>query len=170
MLPNISKKIEIASNIAILVVACLLAMVLVKSYLLTGPQKALEPDPIEKGLVKPPAVSLLDIDWKANGQTVLLAISISCRYCTESAPFYRKLAEDQHKTRLIAISSQSVTDSRGYLERLGVRADEIKQFPLDKLGVNGTPTLIIVDSSGVVRSFWTGKLTPEQETAVLGTL
>ncbi len=72
MLPNISKKIEIAANIAILAVACLLAIVLVKSYLLTGPQKASELDAIEKELVKPPAVSLLDIDWKANGQTVFV--------------------------------------------------------------------------------------------------
>ena len=37
MLTGLSKKIELVANVAIIVVACLLGMVLVKSYLLHAP-------------------------------------------------------------------------------------------------------------------------------------
>ena len=166
MFPNIGKKIEVVANIAILVVACLLAIVLVKSYLLSEPRLALGP---ETESIKP-AVSSLGIDWKANGQTLLLAISSSCRYCTESAPFYRKLAERKANTHLVAVLPQSVEDGRKYLNTLGVSVDEIRQSSLEQIGVRGTPSLVLVDDSGVVKNFWVGRLRPDQETVVLDAL
>jgi hypothetical protein len=56
------------------------------------------------------------------------------------------------------------------LEQLGVSVDEVKQFSLEKIGVSGTPTLLLVDTSGVVKNFWVGKLSPEQEATVLSVL
>jgi thioredoxin-related protein len=170
MLTGISKKIELAANVAIVIVACLLAIVLIKSYLLTNSEPRSESELNEAQTFKQPAVSSLNIDWRRNGQTLLLAVSSNCRFCTESAPFYRKLAERKHNARLVVISPQPVAEGREYLEQLGVYVDEIKQLPLDKLGVTGTPTLIVVDSSGAITRFWTGKLSPEQEAAVLGVL
>lgn len=170
MLSGITKKIEIAANVAIVIVACLLAIVLIKSYLLTNSEPRSESGFNEGQRVKQLAVSSLNIDWRRNGQTLLLAVSSNCRFCTESAPFYRKLAERKHNARLVVISPQPVAEGREYLEQLGVYVDEIKQLPLDKLGVTGTPTLIVVDSAGAITRFWAGKLSPEQEAVVLGVL
>lgn len=112
MLTGISKKIEIAANLAIVVVACLLAIVLIKSYLLPNSGQRSEGQSNNTERLKLPVVSSVDIDWKQNRQTLLLAVSSNCRFCTESAPFYKKLAEQKHNTRLVAILPQSVSEGK----------------------------------------------------------
>lgn len=115
-------------------------------------------------------MSSLDIDWKQNKQTLILAISSSCHFCTESAPFYKKLAQNKGDTRLVALLPQPVEEGREYLERLGVSVDEVRQSSLDQIGVHGTPSLLLVDASGVVKNFWVGRLPPDQESTVLDAL
>ena len=82
-------------------------------------------------------------------------------------PFYKKLAQVKGNTHFVALLPQPVEEGAKYLKRLGVFVDDVKQLPLDKIGVRGTPTLLLVDRSGVVKRFWTGKLQPEQESTVL---
>jgi len=170
MLMNVSKKIELAANLAIIVVACMLATVLVKSYLLAKPaeqqaRKQLDSEPVSR-----PTVSSLDINWNQNRQTLILAISSNCHFCTESAPFYKKLAQNKGDTRLVALLPQRVEEGRKYLEMLGVSVDEIRQSSLDQIGIHGTPSLVLVDASGVVKNFWVGRLPPDQEATVLNAL
>jgi|SoiMethySBSTD1v2_1073268.scaffolds.fasta_scaffold03486_5 redoxin len=162
-----SKTIEVTTNIAIITVAILLGIVLVKNYLLAGPK----PDP---GV--PPTVpvgtkmSLQDVNWGAKKQTLLMALSDTCRFCTESADFYKKLAQERAKhddLRLIAVLPQDVSAGQAYLNKLGVAVDEIRQSPLDDVGVKATPTLILVDDKGVVTASWVGKLPPEKESEVM---
>jgi hypothetical protein len=161
MLTGISKKIELAANLAILVVSCLLAVVLVKAYFVneSGEEVTLTP-----------SVASLDIAWNQNGQTLILALARNCRFCTESAPFYKQLSQSKGNTHLVALLPQSVDEGQEYLEQLGVSVDEVKQFSLEKIGVSGTPTLLLVDTSGVVKNFWVGKLSPAQEATVLSVL
>jgi thioredoxin-related protein len=71
---------------------------------------------------------------------------------------------------LIAVLPQPVEDGRNYLNKLGVSVDEVRQLPLDKIGVQGTPTIILVDDSGVVRNSWIGFLPPDAELSVLKAL
>lgn len=177
MLINVSKKIELIANLAIIVVACLLGTVLVKNYLVTKRTEQAnksESQPVQSQSqsqpVNSPTVSSLDIDWKQNRQTLILAISSSCHFCTESAPFYRKLAQSKSDTRLVALLPQPVEDGRKYLEKLGVSIDEVRQSGLDKIGVHGTPTLMLIDNAGVVKGFWLGKLSSEEEAKVLSSL
>ncbi|MBZ5522872.1 MAG: hypothetical protein LAP21_11600 [Acidobacteriia bacterium] len=40
----------------------------------------------------------------------------------------------------------------------GVAVDEIRQTPLNEIEVSGTPMSLLVDSGGVVRIVWVGKL------------
>ena len=161
MLTGIIKKIELAANLAILVVSCLLAIALIKAYFVN-----------ESGeeVTSKPSVASLDIAWNQNGQTLILALSRNCRFCTESAPFYKQLSHSKGNTHLVALLPQSVEEGREYLQELEVSVDEVKQFSLEKIGVSGTPTLLLVDTSGLVKSFWVGKLSPEQEAAVLSML
>ncbi len=112
----------------------------------------------------------LSVKWQDNQQTLVLALSNSCHFCTESAPFYKRLAQNKGQTRIVAVLPQSLEDGRAYLERLRVSVDEIRQLPLNKIGVNGTPTLLLVDSSGVVKNSWIGKLASDQEGSVFDAL
>lgn len=51
-----------------------------------------------------------------------------------------------------------------------MHVDDVRQLPLNTLGVRGTPTLLIVNDAGVVTDVWVGKLEPDQETQVLTAL
>jgi len=177
MLTGISKKIELVANVAIIVVACLLATVLVKNYLLAkssdpvaSRSNANSQPPRESPIKVGVKLSSADMEFAGAGQTLILAISSSCHFCTESAPFYKKLAQSRGKTRLVAVLPQPVEDGRKYLDKLGVSVDEVRQLSLDRIGVQGTPTLILLDASGVVRNSWMGFLLPDDELGVLKAL
>jgi hypothetical protein len=51
-----------------------------------------------------------------------------------------------------------------------VHVDDVKQVPLNTLGVRATPTLLLVNDTGVVTDVWVGRLQPDQEAQVLTAL
>jgi len=71
---------------------------------------------------------------------------------------------------MIALSPQSVTEGKQYLDQIGVNLSDIRQIPPTQVKVSGTPTLILVDQSGVAVDVWRGKLPPDAETQVLSKL
>ena len=166
MAGKFSRTIELTTNIAIITVAVLLSVVLVKNYLLSGP-KAPEALPTVPTGTK---LSLQDVNWAANKRTLLMVLSDTCRYCTESADFYKKLAQERAKhddVRMVAVLPQDVEAGKTYLNKLGVTVDEVRQSPLEAVGARATPTLIFVDDKGVVTGSWVGKLPAENEAQVL---
>ena len=167
MASKFTRTIELTTNIAIIAVAILLGIVLVKNYLLSGPK----PDPSAPPTVPTGTrISLQDVNWGAQKRTLLMALSDTCRFCTESAEFYKKLAQERAKhddVRIIAVLPQDVSAGQAYLNKLGVAVDQVKQSPLDAVGVKATPTLILVDDKGVVTASWVGKLPPDKESEVL---
>jgi hypothetical protein len=165
MLINVSKKIELLANVAIIVVACLLTTILIKNYLIT--KRSDEVVTNESQRIDSATLAGLGIDWRQGNQTLLLAVSSTCHFCTESAPFYKLLAQERGKTRLVAILPQSVDEGQRYLAGLGVTVDEIRQVPLGSMNVTGTPTLLLVNRDGVVIRTWIGKLADEQQGEVL---
>jgi hypothetical protein len=165
MLARLTKSIEFLANIAILVVASLLATSLVKNYWINPtPTASIIPQTSASSVTN---LSALQVDWKQSNQTLVLAVSSTCHFCSESAPFYKTLASNKGDTRIIAVLPQSVEEGRKYLSKLGVAVDDIKQVPLNEIGVSGTPSLVLVDNSGVVKNFWFGKLSVEKEQIVL---
>jgi hypothetical protein len=169
---NFSKRIEVAANLAIIVVALLLGGVLVKRYLWPGSEAA--PAPRADPRIPPGSKATLPgVDWAKNGRTLLLVLSRDCRYCTESAPFYRRLASEaggQTDIRLVAVFPQEVEEGRKYLDGLAVSVHDIMQAAPSSTGAGGTPTLILVDGSGVVKNSWVGKLAAPEESEVLNQL
>lgn len=163
---NLTKRIELLANIAIIVVAVLLGGVLVKRYLLPQAPAPSTQAQIQAGT----KLSVPGIEWGKNERTLLLILSTSCHFCTESAPFYQRLAQEKAKkggVGLIAVLPQSVGDSQKYLNDLGVSVDDIKQAGLDTVQARGTPTLVMVDRTGTVVESWVGKLPAEKEGEVL---
>jgi len=161
---TIYKKVEMAANVAIIAVAALLGTVIVKNYLIsprTQQTTAGESGPNSQNL------STLGVDWKQSKQTLVLALSTGCHYCTDSAPFYRQLASIPRSTRLIALLPQPIAESRDYLRSLGVTVDDVKQVQFSSIKINGTPTLLLVNANGLVTKSWIGKLAEDQQKDVL---
>ncbi|SRR6266542_1900138 len=175
---KVAQKIELASQIAIIIVAALIGAVLVKNHLLTGSQskgaavnnKPAAGQTADAGLTGK-AITLPDVDWKKGDQTLVLVLSTGCHFCTESASFYKAMTNARKgSTRLIAVLPQSIEAGRKYLGDLGIAVDDVRQARPDSLGVQGTPTLLLVNKDGVITSSWRGKLPPEKELEVMARL
>lgn len=167
MLVRFSKVIEVAANIAIIVVAAFLATSLVKNYWRPTTASSMGVANTATAEPSPTNLATLDVDWSRNGQTLILAISSTCHFCSESASFYQALASNKGDTRLVAVLPQPVEEGRKYLGKLGVAVDDVKQVSLNEIGVSGTPSLVLVDNSGAIKNFWRGKLSAENERLVL---
>lgn len=169
-----AKIIEISTNLSIILVSLLLGATLVKYYLLpAAPAGAGDPRGGAGELSVGAQVPLPGADWPQSERTLLMVLSANCRYCTESAEFYRRLAQERTNRpslRLLAVMPHEIEQGRSYLEGLGVRVDEVMRAPAGTPGVRGTPTLILVDNQGVARNIWVGKLTTERESEVLNLL
>jgi thioredoxin-related protein len=169
---NSAKKIEAAANVAIVVVAVLLSAVLIKSYLAapSKPGEATPPVQTQRTIQNGEIINLTGIDWQKNGRTLLMALSTTCHFCTESGPFYRRISQKRGDTSLVALFPQEVGESQQYLRGLGIEVNEIRQAAFGDIGLRGTPTLILVDERGRVVNTWVGVLRPETENEVFSQL
>ena len=172
------KKVEVLANLAVIVASIVLCSVLVKKYFFAPKQAAaaatstspFSVNPKSRSALQPGTkISLPGIDWTKSNRTLVLALSTTCHFCTESAPFYQKLQQQKPSDlRLIAVLPQTTDQSRTYLDKLGVAIPEIVQSPIASIGASGTPTMILVDSEGKVQESWVGRLSEEESARVLG--
>lgn len=186
-----ARGLEIATNLSIVVVALVGTTVLVKNHLLrsnvprAGDNKVAtidrssgRPGDSARGErpAMPPApaigsqISVPGVNWSESDETVLLALSNTCHFCTESAPFYQKLLREtaeRKNLRVVAVFPQEVGQGKKYLDDLNVPITQIAQASLDSFKVRGTPTLLIVDKSGTIKQAWVGRLNAERESEVL---
>jgi len=172
MSSRISKKIETASNVAIIALSLVVCTVLINRQFLRSPSSTNAS--LSTSMSGPAAgtkLSLGSVDWTKSKETLLLAVARDCHFCTESAPFYRRLIDEtagRRDLRIIAIfPREGTSDGAAYLNELGVSLAEIKHAPLEAIGAKGTPTLVLVDESGRVVQSWTGRLTSAKEIEVL---
>lgn len=172
MLSNLTQKLESLSHLATIVIAILLGVIVTQNSFLARSVKLPEPSPLPQ-LRAGTKLSLPDVDWGKNDRTLLITLSQGCRYCSASAPFYQRIAQEAPGRRsvgLVALLPQPVGDARNYLNGLGVNVADVRQVALDSLGVVGTPTLILVNKQGVVINSWRGQLPPFKEEEVLNQL
>lgn len=164
-----SKKIDVAANLMTIALVLLVAALLLKGGFPSARTGALiRRSPIQVGSHIP---NSLNVNWSAHQRTLVLGLQTTCHFCAESGPFFRTLTNGAPKdVRIVAALPQTPEVARKYLDGLGVHVDEIKQVPLAAIGIKGTPTLLLVNSLGVVKDMWTGKLQPQGEASVLSAL
>jgi hypothetical protein len=167
---KINQKIELTANILIIVVAVLLIGVIAQRYLF-----APSADPNRPTRVQPTVgtkINLPATDWSGQSKTLIIALQKGCRFCSESAPFYKRLQESvrDKNVKLVAVLPGTQEESAGYLNQLGLTNLEVKQSPLNALQTSGTPTLILVNDKGEVTHFWVGKLPADKEDEVINQL
>ena len=168
---NLAKRVEAAANVSIVVVAVLLIAVITKHYLLPSQHQNPTAQYAAPSVPKSgDTVALTGVDWRKNRKTLLLAVSPTCHFCTESGPFYQRLVKEHGDARLITLIPQTVGEGQAYMKKLGVDISDVRQVSFADLGVSGTPTLILVDGGGKVAEAWVGALKPEKENEVLGRL
>ena len=162
---SLAKKIEVAANIGIVITAVLVAILFIRNYM----HRQADPEHVIATNTK---FALKNVEWQASEKNLVFAVSTTCHFCTESAGFYRRLVEEckEQHVRTIAILPQPFAESEAYLKGEGVTVDEIRQAALPDLEISGTPTLLLLDRSGLVKHVWVGKLQAEREGDVVAAL
>lgn len=165
----LDKVLDRSVSIAIIIASVVFVGVVAHKYLIADKRsQALSAEvPIGKNLDLP------DINWKGNGHTVVIALQKGCNFCSESAPFYRRLQREisgRRNISIVAVLPSTVENSREHLKALETPFNEIRQSQFKSIGVSVTPTLFIADDTGTVTAGWIGKLPAEKETEVLEAL
>jgi hypothetical protein len=104
--------------------------------------------------------------------TLYVAMTTTCIYCRESAPFYRQLIEEVQPHADGKLTIAAVIPGRGaadYLGALGLRFESIVSS-MPGVKVWATPTLFLVDSTGTVRNIWVGQLPKRKEAEVIAAI
>jgi thioredoxin-related protein len=162
-----STNLEKATNIAIIVACIVLVGNLARNYYLSyKPNPSPAPEIAKGTVVKLPG------SVPTNPQpTLVLALSKHCHFCQESVGFYQKLTalknSSSHGLRMVAVLPEKQEEAEGYLKEQGIGVDEVISMPVSKLGVRGTPTLLLLDSQNKLEELWIGKLDDSQESQVM---
>jgi hypothetical protein len=169
-------KIETAADAATIVVAALLSAVLVKTYLLpasgqagfrTGPPAAAREIDVGTNLQE----RISGVNWRKNGRTLVLAISTRCHFCKDSTAFYRKVQERAEPgLKVLAVLPQPLSEAEQFLATERLHPDQVKQATLGEIGVQGTPTMLLVNKAGIVIKKWVGRVRPEEEQEIISAL
>lgn len=158
-----SRKLEIAANLAILILAGIIG------FRLLGLHSGHSGAPAIRDLQAGSPVNLSSVDWHQNEHTLVVAVQVGCPFCTASSSFYKQLidAAKGKQIHIVVAAPQEVTETREYAGSIGLTGADIRQVSLAALQVRGTPTLILADSSGRAASVWRGKIPTAKEAGVL---
>jgi hypothetical protein len=157
---SLRRFLEVSANLGIVIVA----LIIVGNFVASKWRTNRDVDTLTTGS----KVSLSDVKWE-DGSTLVLALQRGCRYCDESAPFYRRLWQQRSgsEPRMIAVVPGDKAEVGKYLNELGVAVDGIVNASLADIHVSATPTLLLVDRSGRVSNVWVGKLDSNRENDVI---
>jgi hypothetical protein len=116
------------------------------------------------------ALTFPEVDWRLSNVNVLVLINDQCHYCEKSTPFFQRISQlragSNGKVRFFAVSQQTEEKTRNYLNAHQILTDGVVRASHGIAQVTNTPTLILVNSSGVVKNAYIGLLTDEQEKVV----
>jgi len=109
--------------------------------------------------------------WSRYPKTLVIAIRKGCPYCDASLPFYQRLGEQErsnvlHAHVLLVMPNDASSGSK-YLSRDDVEVQRIYGQRLGALRVSGTPTVLLLDSSGRIKRAWIGQLSERGEMDVM---
>ena len=160
------KKLTVAANVAIILVSIVLLFTLVRNeFWARDPHTKQRPN-AEELIGKALPVSE---PWNAYRQTVVLVLSVTCHYCAASGPFYQQLTQiaAEHQVNVVALLPEPKSESVPFLSQLGLKIQSVQQADPWSVGVSGTPTLLLVDNSGIVRHVFRGQLPPTEQNKVI---
>ncbi|MBX7061444.1 MAG: hypothetical protein K1X52_07280 [Pyrinomonadaceae bacterium] len=162
-MPAFERRLEVAANVAIIIAACFLGYAVLRGQFVHS-----EPAPFTKD--GPKVGSAIQLDGvRLEHRNLIFALSTTCHFCAESMPFYSKLAATNganHALKLIAVFPADAETGVKYLEGKGVQVDQVITTSFNKLGVEGTPTVILIDETGTILNRWVGKLPPSREAEI----
>jgi len=162
--------LERATYVALIAVSCISAWVLIKNqFPIPRASRASTVSPL-----RGETITLKDVVWEQAPQSVVIVLSAHCHWCRESVPLYQKLSTLHKATKaafqLIAISADAGDELSRFLAANLIEVDRIIPADVARLGIQATPTVLLVNRQGRVESSWRGAMRSSDESAFLKTL
>ncbi|MFA5897559.1 MAG: thioredoxin fold domain-containing protein [Hyphomicrobium sp.] len=153
--------LDTATNVGLLVASAMMTIVLGQrlwSQYLSSPTV---PPTYQQGDTFP---EVERVNYGASDKTVVLFVASTCKYCTQSMPFYEELARGRTllRTQLLAVGFEPESTITSYLAGHRVQTDAVLSTLSRKFKFAATPTLVVLDSKGVVLNQWVGALNERQ--------
>jgi thiol-disulfide isomerase/thioredoxin len=161
---GISRFAGIAANVGVAILCVTLSAAVAKKAFWADQPKA-PPGQIKAG----DRISLPNVKL-GPGDTVLLALREGCHFCEASMPLYKQLVEAAQSAkgkRVVAVLPEAADKGKSYLHSHGVDVSDVYNVPLSQLQVRGTPTLLLLNESGVVKRAWYGQQPTEQNVRIV---
>jgi len=119
------------------------------------------------------SLSIPGYSWNQAPKTIVIAVRYGCKYCQASLPFYERLltartGKSGTHTNLIFISQDNYVLSRRSVAATTPSNELFSDLKFPPW-ITGTPTLVIVNSTGKIEGGWSGILTVHEENEVLST-
>lgn len=77
-----------------------------------------------------------------------------------------KQASGNPGIKITSVFSEQDVGFQNYLKELGLPDIETRTAKYAQIGIEGTPTLMLVDENGIIRNIWKGMLTPKKQLEV----
>ena len=172
--PPTSKKstLDTVANIAIIIVCAIAAFVLIRQNFFNPNQQQAGPRPPEVE-VGEQLDALRQVVPAGSDRAMIVALSPTCHFCTESMPFYKRLVEERNKkgsnTKVIAAvpREEAKAEEQKTMDSAGVQPDALVALDFQNIKVPGTPTILLVDNQGKVLDVWVGKQDSSGEEEIL---
>jgi hypothetical protein len=154
---SLRANLEFGAQIVIAVAVLAVAGVIVQRHVF--PRQL--PYPNMAGITAGERLNISDVDWKRSKRSLVFFLSKDCYYCTSSAPFYRQLTVEAAKRNvtLLAVLPDSPADAKAYLQSIKLPIEDLRTGPLSSYKIAGTPTVLLVNTSGAVEKVWFGATT-----------
>ena len=149
--------IEVASNVAVVVVALVVVISFIRGYISPSPSVRLQGG-LQKGIQFP---QVMGIDFSKSQRTLLVALDPNCESCVESLPFFKSLADKlynkSNEAKMIALFESSEEPTKRYILENQLKADAVFGADFKALNLSAIPAIILIDNQGTIIDFWLGK-------------
>lgn len=118
------------------------------------------------------ALQLHGVDWAAPDQfSIVIVTDWNCNACAVGEEYYTKLGAELNlagNIQVVGVSSQPLQETGAWLRSTGIVADHVLQDrdPFQQ-GFAIYPTVLLVDTAGIVTNAWFGKLSSDEEQELL---
>lgn len=111
------------------------------------------------------------IEFSNRPLTLLLVSSPYCHFCLASKSFHNRLFTQGEREGIpVFLAVPERSSSEAYSSEFHLPPGRLKEWKEMPVSVEGTPTLLAINSSGIVSQLWIGQLTSEEESSVLDLL
>jgi rhodanese-related sulfurtransferase len=103
--------------------------------------------------------------------SLFVITSPSCQFCIHSVPFHRRLLETSRNGGIpMWIVVPTANSTRRFLSRAGLQDAPAANWLDLSRRFQSVPSVVLVDSNGLIRRIWEGELRSEEESALLAAM